>query len=513
MRVQNSLKNMIYGLSGQIISTVMGFIARTVFIGALGIEYLSVDGLFSNILTMLSLANLGFDTAVTYSLYKPLAEKDTVRIRALMSYYEKAYRLIGVVVLVAGAALLPFLPHLITGETGIRNLELIYGLFLLNSVLSYYFVYKQTILIADQRQYVISKTHSVFIILANLLQIILLLTLKAYIFILILQIVLRVLENIYIAHRADSLYPFLKHKDEASLSKADKRSLYESIYALMLYRISGVVISGTDNLVISKFVGILWVGLYSNYLLLVNTVDAFLGYIFHSLTASVGHVSATESAEKKYSVFCTIYFASFWLYGFCTVCLWTLLNPFITLWLGEKFLLSRFVIFAILLNFYTTGMQNASTTFRDTTGMFKVGKYRPIIAAGINISVSILLAGKMGIAGVLLGTVISRLCTYFWYDPYILYKVVFHKPVNRHFLKYVCYGALVACSAVICDSAGRALGCRAYADLAVRAALCVLVPNSLFFVLFRASAEFRYLWNVAKGIAGRKLLSGKELYS
>lgn len=311
MRIQNSLKNILFGLSGQIISIGMGFVVRTVFIFTLGIEYLGVDGLFTSILLMFSLANLGFDTAIIYSLYRPLAEKDIYKIQALMNLYQKAYRLIGVVVLLIGLSLLPFLDHLVNADTTIKDINIIYLLFLISSVSSYYFVYKQSIIIADQSNYIISKIHTLFIIISNALQIVLLIIISDYIVVLVAQLTLKVIENVYIANKANKLYPFLKEKNNAKLSKTDRREFFENLYSLLLYKISGVVINATDNIVISKFIGVIWVGVYSNYLLILNTLNTLLGYLFYSITASVGNLNVKENADKKYFIFRVINFLIF----------------------------------------------------------------------------------------------------------------------------------------------------------------------------------------------------------
>ncbi|HDX9588380.1 TPA: sugar translocase [Bacillus pseudomycoides] len=498
MRIQNSLKNILFGLSGQIISIGMGFIVRTVFIYTLGIDYLGVDGLFTSILMMLSLANLGFDTAIIYSLYRPLAENDSYKIQALMNLYQNAYRLIGLIVLLIGLSLLPFLPHLMNGETKINNINIIYVLFLLSSVSSYYFVYKRSIIIADQRNYIISKIHSVFIIISHSLQIALLIIIGNYIVLLITQLALSVIENIYIANKANKLYPYLQGKNNAKLSKEDRKLFFENLYALFLYKISGVVINGTDNIVISKFIGITWVGICSNYLLILNTLNTLLGYLFYSITASVGNLNVKENEEKKYFIFRTLNFLNFWIYGFCTVCLWNLINPFITLWLGEHYVFNKWIIFSIILNFFTAGMQNTSTTFRETTGLFKKGKYRPIIAAVINIVASIILAKQIGIAGVFFGTVISRLCTYFWYDPYVVYKFVFKKSVKLYFVRYSLFVLLVFASILITDILGGIFNTHILINMVIRGTLCLVIPNIIFFMLFRKSEEFKYLQNTVK---------------
>ncbi|WP_430509945.1 lipopolysaccharide biosynthesis protein [Gottfriedia solisilvae] len=496
MRIQNSLKNMLFGLSGQIISAVMGFIVRTAFVYTLGIEYLGVDGLFTSILIMLSLANLGFDTAMIYSLYRPLAENDTYKVQALMNLYQKAYRLIGIIVLIIGLSLLPFLPYLMNGDTTINNINIIYILFLLNSVSSYYFVYKQSIIIADQRNHIISKMHSIFTILSNLIQILVLLTTENFIVVLSAQIAFRIIENIYIANKANKLYPYIKGKNNAQLSTNDKKLFFENLYALLLYRISGVVINGSGNIIMSVFIGIASVGVYSNYLLILNTLNTFLSHLFYSVTASIGNLNVKESEEKKYFIFKVLQFTNFWIYGFCAICLWSLVNPFIDLWIGKQYVFDQYIVLAIIVNFFTTGMQNASTTFRDTTGLFKKGKYRPIVAAIINIGVSIILVQKIGIVGVLLGSVISRLCTYFWYDPYVIFKFVFKRSVKEYFVRYLMYASIVFISAIITDIAGKIVHCNSILDIVIRGILSLIIPNLIFYLAFRKLDEFKYLWNI-----------------
>lgn len=510
MRIQNSLRNIIFGVSGQLMSALMGIVVRTVIIYTLGIDYVGIEGLFSSILMMLSLTNLGFETAIIYSLYKPLAENDYCKIRSLMNLYKKAYRIVGIIVLLIGVSLLPFLPYLMNGSTSINNINLIYLLFIFNSVSSYYFVYKQSIIIADQQSHIISKIHSVFIIMSNLIQIILLLCFHNFILVLTIQILFRIIENVYIGNKANKLYPFLNVKNDDKLSLEDRKDFFGNLYALLLYRISGVVINGTDNIIISKFMGLSWVGIYSNYLLILSTISTFLGYIFYSITASIGNFNVKETSEKKYFVFRVLSFASFWIYGLCVISLWSLINPFITIWLGSQYVLNKYIVFAILLNFFTTGMQTASTSFRETTGLFKKGKYRPIIAALINLVVSIILVQKIGIAGVLWGTIISRLCTYFWYDPYVIFKYVFQASVKKYFIRYISFLLCVVLCAIVTDTLGNVIYYSKVVNFIIRGILCLIIPNLVFFIVFRKFAEFKYLMNIVRQLANK---SNSKIFS
>ncbi|MGE7780190.1 lipopolysaccharide biosynthesis protein [Peribacillus sp. NPDC097264] len=509
MRTINSFKNILFGLSGQFISVFMGFAVRTVFIYSLGIEYMGIDGLFSSILIMLSLANLGFDTAIIYSLYKPLAENDIQKIKALMNLYQKAYRIIGLIIFLLGMILFPFIPFLIKDGKIINHLNIIYFLFLVNSVLSYYFVYKQAIIIADQKTYIISKIHNYFIVFSNIIQILILLMTKNYILLLSFQVLIRIIENVYIVGKVHKLYPFLKGKNNVQLNKNDKKEFFKNLYSLFLYKVSGVVINGTDNIIIARYVGIIQVGMYSNYLLIISTLSTFISHVFYSLNSSVGNLVVTEEKEKKYFIFRVIHFANFWVYGLTTLLIWNLINPFIIIWLGKEFVFNKLILFSILLNFLTAGMQSASTTYRQTTGLFNKGKYRPIIAAVINIVLSLILVRIIGITGVFIGTVVSRLCTYFWYDPFIIYKYIFGKPVKRYFLRYAIYFTLIVLSIFITET----IFLFSFSNLIFRTFSSLIIPNALFYIVFRKTKEFIYLKSVVNNVLGigkRKILKKKS---
>lgn len=513
MRIQNSLKNILFGLSGQIISSIMGFIVRTVFIYKLGIEYLGIDGLFTSILLMLSLANLGFDTSMVYSLYRPLAEKNIIKIQALMNLYKNAYRIVGLIVLLIGLSLIPVLPSLINGEPKTDNLYTIYILFLINSVSSYYFIYYQSIIIADQRTYIISKIHSVFTIFSNCVQIVILVVFPYYILLLSFQIIFRVIENIFVAKKAIKLYPFIVENKNEKLSKVEKNKFFENLYSLFLYRISGIVINGTDNILISKFLGLEWVGMYSNYLLIILTLDTLLSYLFSSLKASIGNLYVTETGEKQYFIFRVLHFMNFWIYGLVTVVLWNLLNPFVNLWLGNQYVFSQLIVFMILLNFFTSGMQNACTTYRETTGMFVKAKYSSIVAAVINITFSLLLVRMLGISGVLLGTVISRLVTYFWFDPYLLFKYIFKRTVKEYFLRYFYFSITVGVSTYITHVFANSFVMENLINKFIILGISsILIPNIMFFVIFNKTVEFKYILNVLLGIKKGKYQKASSAY-
>ena len=495
-RTSNSLKNMVFGLGGQVASLLLGFVTRWVFIATLGKEYLGVSGLFSNVLSMLSLANLGFGSAIIYSLYRPLAQNDHASVKGYMEIYRKVYAVMGVVVLLLGLALLPALPYLIEGEVTIgEDLRLLYVLFLLQSAVSYFFAYKQSLLTASQQNRVISIYHTVFMVLRNVLETMLLLAFRAYIPALVSMIVCQIAENIWLARVTDKKFPYLRDKSvEAVLTGEQKQALTKSVKAMFLYKISGTVINSTDSILISAFQGVVSVGLYSNYAYIVDVVRTFLSYIFNSMTASVGNYSVSESKERNVSLYYQLFFASFWIYGFTGICLGVLLNPFITLWIGNEYTLPGWTVFVIVVNYYTACVQYASTTYREVTGMFQVGKYRPIIAAVLNLLFSVVLGKPLGIAGVLLGTILSRAAVYFWYDPYIIHKRVLEAPVQHYFKWYAVYGASSLFAGIITFFACRILPIgHQIVHFSLSMTVCVIVPNGIFWLLFHKTQAYNGL--------------------
>lgn len=497
---------MAFGVGSQILSILMGFFTRWMFIALLGKEYLGVSGLFTNVLSLLSLANLGFDTAIIYSLYKPLADGDVVSVKGYMHVYKRVYRVVGATVFVLGCILMPFLPHLIKGTVTIpENIYTIYLLFLFQSASSYFFSYKQSLLTASQQNRVISLYHSIFMVLRNIGEMAVLFFFHAYIPTLICIIVFQLAENAWIARVTDKRFPFLTDSSAGEISVDQKQALKENVKSLFLYKISGTIISSTDNILISKFQGLASVGLYSNYVYIVDVIRTFLSYIFYSMTASIGNYNATESKDANEKMFYNLFFASFWLYGFTGICLGVLLNPFISLWIGEDYLLPSWTVFIIIVNYYTAGVQYASTTYREVTGLFKVGKYRPLIAALINLVVSIILAYPLGISGILLGTIISRVCVYFWFDPYIIHKKLFNRKLKYYFVTYLLYALISlgvgAICLIICNSIP---AFHQWIAFLVKTLICAVLPNLSFFILFKKRVEFQAILGYMK-IIGRKI--------
>ena len=271
-RTENSIINSTMSIITQVLTVILNFAVKTVFIKMLNDEYLGVNGLFTNIITMLSLADLGIGIAIPYSLYKPLAEKDEQKINILMNFYKKIYNIIGMVVLLIGLSLTPFLGLIIKDiPDNVPNLSLIYMLFVIHSASSYFFVYKKFLIDSDQKGYITSRIIFAFSTILSIIQIILLVITKNYILFLLASIIMVILQNIYISYKANKMYPFIKNKTNDKLSKDDVKDIKKNVSSLFIYKVGTVIMNGTDNIIISKFIGLIIVGFYSNYVLIINS--------------------------------------------------------------------------------------------------------------------------------------------------------------------------------------------------------------------------------------------------
>lgn len=499
-RTTNTIRNSVTGVTVQIITALVNLITRTIFINSLSIDYLGVNGLFTNILSILSLAELGFGGAMIYSLYKPMAVKDTEKINGLMNLYSKIYKIIGSVVFILGLALMPLLPFIIKDAPNVDNLYLIYVLFLINSASSYYFAYKRSILQADQNTYIISRYHFGVTLLRAVLQSFILIIYQNYLLYLTIQILSTLVENILISKKVDQLYPFLRNQQASSLRKNDREEIIENVKALSVYKLGSTLLDSTDDILISSIVGIAEVGLISNYNLIINTVSMMLSQITNSLSGSVGNYVATEDSNKQETLLYRLTFVYYIFYGLSTILLFMLLNPFIEIWIGEAYMLSQTSVAIICFNWYFIGMMNPVWTFRSTKGLFVYGRFRPFISGILNIFISIFLGGRFGLNGVLLGTTFSRLTTNSWFDPFIIFRKGFNKSPKKYFFTQVAYALLLILPIGLSIFLFSLLPEGNILVFVIQIAIVLLVGVAFYLLMSLRTNNFGYLVNIAKSL-------------
>jgi len=496
-RTKNSIINSSTSMITQVLTVLMDFAVKTIFIYVLGNEYLGINGLFSNIITLLSLADLGIGMAIPYSLYKPLADKDTKKIKSLMKYYSKIYSGIGLVVLLIGLSITPFLPLIIKDMPNIPHLYLIYMMFVTHSALSYLFVYKRFLIESDQKGYIVSKITFICSFLLNVFRVTLLLLTKNFIIYLACSIVFVVIQNIWYSKKADKLYPYLKEKDIEKIDKKEVEEINKNIKSLFIYKIGSVIANGTDNIIISKFVGLIAVGLYSNYLLIISSINNIVAQIFNAITSSIGNLVATNNNRSK-NIYEKLSFFNFYIFSLCGICVFILINPFIKLWIGEEYIISNFVAFLLAINFYMSGMQSVTNSFRTAYGLFYIAKFRPIIMVILNIIISIILVKPLGIAGVILGTIISKTITIVWLDPYIVYKHGFKENPISYYIKYIYYLLITVISSLLLYLLSTYIVVNNIIMWIILGIIVFIIYNLIIIILFHKTEEFNFFFDKLK---------------
>lgn len=504
-RISNSVKNISFGLLTQGTQMVLGFVSRTIFIQYLAIEYLGVNGLFTSILTMLSLAELGITSAILYALYKPLAERNEEKIAALIRYFKKIYLVIAGIVAVLGLCILPFLSQIVNHPPPqlAADLQIIYLLFLFNTVASYFFYYKISLFQADQKSYVISQRNIVIFLIQNSLQILSLVLFQNFLLYLSIQLVCQLGGNLYLSQLVKKHYPFLSQYKNVLVEQAVKDQIWTNLKSTALVKIGGLLVNNTSNIVLNYFSGLKSVGLLSNYTLLIGLASGLIMQVFANLTGSIANVNVKETLEKKREIFTLVNFANFWVYGLASVCIILLVNDFITVWIGEGYVLSFPVVCVLALNFYMVGMQNAVWTFKGTFGLFKQGRWLVIGTAILNVTLSFILGSYFGLFGILLSIAIARAVTNAWYDPYVVFRLALEQDAREYFRKYLGYVTLLVFILAFLSGIFYFISFTGLFGLIFKLFLCLIVTNGVIYLFFRQSAEMKYLLTVFGGMLGK----------
>lgn len=490
-RTKKSLRNIFMGFINQFSTLILGFISRSIFIKFLGMEFLGINGLFSDVLNMLSMADLGFNTAMIYSFYKPIAKNDVKKISALINFYKRIYNIIAISVAILGLLIVPFLDLIVRTRNEIPLLKVYYLFALAGVVISYLFVYKTSIIIADQKNYVVSKITVIINFVKTIFQITVLIIFKNYIVYLVINLIFNFLNNYIASKKAEKMYPYIKEKNE--LKKSDKKEIFENIKSIFLYKVSSIILTSTDNILISILVGTVFVGYYSNYLMVGNKVLSIIQIIFGALTASIGNVIVKEKREKRYEIFQAIQSISFIICGIIVTSFALLINDLISIWIGKEFIFDIRIVLAIVFNIYLACVLQPLWTYREATGLYIKTKYIMCIASIINIALSILLGKIWGIAGILMASVISRLLTYFWYEPMLLFKEYFFKPVWRYFISIFINVFIIGINILFFNVIFRNFLVNTWILLIIKTIVCVSSTSIIFMIIYCKSEGFKVI--------------------
>ena len=447
-RTKMSKRNVTASIVARLVGIITSFAGRYVFVKVLSAEYLGIGGFFGNIFSVLSLCDLGFGAAISQSLYKPLAEGDEYRVSAIVRYFAKIYRRAAFIMLFLGISALPILPRIVKTQIDMSIISASFLLLVIHNFFSYILAPKCALVVCDQRMYVTAIVRSVFGVAALVIQSVLLVVTRNYIFYLASRIAVLLIEDLIINGYADKKYPFLAFK--INVDKKYKKRLYENVKALMFHKIGGVLSRSTDSLLLTYFVGLSGMGKYSNYALVIGSIGAFFDVAINSVSASVGNLGAGDRGEKSERIMRTMYFVNFWLITVGTCIIVCVLNPFIELWLGKDMLFTNTEMLVIVASFYFSCIRDPVQIFVSSYGLFRQSRFIPITRALCNLVLSVVFVQKIGVAGVFLGTTLSTVLIPLFGETAVLYKHGFSLKARDFYREMMSYIGISVLCTVIC---------------------------------------------------------------
>lgn len=491
-RTKNATRNIFWGLIEKVMALLLPFITRTVMIKTLGAEYLGLSSLYTSILSVLSISELGIGTAIVFSMYKPIAEDDNKVLCALLNAYRKIYHVIGTIILICGLILTPFLPQLIKGSHPADvNLYILYFIYLFDTVISYFlYAYKTALFSAYQRNDLASKRGAVISFISNVLKIIVLLTLHNYYAYVIIIPMATILTNVANAVLANKMFPGIKC--EGSISQEIKGSLKKRIIGVMSFKIYNVVFASVDTIVISAFLGLTPLAIYNNYYYIQSALIGFFTIITASITAGVGNKMVTNSKDDNYEDFKNFTFANGWLCSWCAVCLLCLYQHFMKLWVGIDLVFPFSTMVLMVLYFLLPRVTSMTYTYREAAGLWWEDRFRPLIATIVNLVTNIILVRIIGMNGVIISTLI---CTVFINIPWgsiILFKHYFMRNSLEYFGKVIYYILITVLASVVALFICNKLPEIGFLFLIVKGLICIVVPNLVFLAFYHKLKEYQY---------------------
>ena len=491
MRTEYSIKNSLTQFITNIITILFLFIGQTIFIKILGVEYSGLNGLFTNILTVLNLFELGIGSSITYNLYKYVKEDNKKTIKSIMYFYKKSYNYIAILTLIIGLSITPFTKYIVKDITVDINIYLIYILFLLTTVSTYILSYKRNLIIANQKKYIINIIQIIYIMILNIIQILILFITKNYYLYLIIKIICILIENVTINIKANKLYPFLKEKNIKPIKKEIKDNIINRVKALIIHKTSGAVTNGTDNILISAFLGITTTGLYTSYNYIITSVKKLFGNIIQTTTPSIGNLLTENDKEKNYQTFKKIRFLNYWITIFTSTSLLLITEPFIKIWLGKNYILPSTVLIVLVINYFQTMMRTSYSTFKDAAGIWIEDKYIPILQLSINLISSIILLKIIGLPGVFIGTILSSLVLWCYSYPKFVYKKLFNRQIKNYIKETITHIIIFIFIISLSFTLNKYSN-----NIIISIIISITIPNIILLIIYRKNEEFKYYKNL-----------------
>lgn len=483
-RTHNAKRGIIYGFVNKLALLLLPFIVQTIMIRSLGADYVGIKSLFSAILQVFNLAELGLGSAIVFSMYKPISEGNERELCALLNIYKKLYRVIGLFIFIVGICIIPFLPYLIKGNYPKDiNLTAVYLLYLINTVLTYWlFAYKTSILSAYQRFDIISKISTISHLILYVLQIVLLIFTRNYYIYLIIAISSTILNNFLIRYYTNKYYPNVQCQGDVNQKVKDDIKI--KVMGLMIYKICGATRNTFDSIFVSMFIGLIATAMYNNYYYVISSVSGIMAIVSSSLLAGVGNSIKLESIEKNRNDMEKLDCVYMLISGFCTMCIFCLYQPFMEIWVGKDLQFSFDIVIMFGIYFYILKMGDIRCLYSDASGLWWENRYRAIIETVFNIILNYLFGIKWGICGIIGATILTVLVFGYVSSAYILYKYYFKDGLSRYFLQHIIYAIATVFSSVVVYKICSLITGNVWTIISVRVLICFTIGPLCYFLIF-----------------------------
>lgn len=500
-RAKNSVRNTLYGFVNRVLLILLPFINRTIFFYTLGSLYLGLNSLFSSLLQMLSLSELGIGSALVFSMYKPLAEGDANKTSALLLLYKKVYRLIGLILLLAGFLLIPILHRFISGEIpeGV-NIVIVYVVFLVNTAISYFaFAHIKALLIADQRNDIVVNINSIITVISFITQTIILLVFKNYYIYILSFPLFTLLDNLLAGYIAKRRYPTIQCK--GVIPKQELKTIFTHVKGIAIQKICSTTRSSIGNIIVSTFLGLTVLAIYNNYYFIILSIHALAYQIPNAIRSSVGNSISSESQDKNYADFNCLNFLYSFITGWMAICIFCLIQPFMALWMGSEMMLPLKSVALFALYFVLLQTTDIFELYKDAAGLWWYGRFRSIAEVLVTIVLTLLLGNIWGIDGVLLAVIISISIIGHLYGGYIVYQNYFKERRFREYIYNLLYYIISIVFAgiftfMICDN----LQLVSLPGLIIQGIICLIASGSLLLLLYRFNPNYSSAKAFAKSI-------------
>lgn len=479
-RIKNSLRNVIWAMINKFVALVFPFIIRTIMIYKLGAEYAGLNSLFTSVLQILSLSELGIGSAIVFSMYKPIATKDYESVGALLNLYKQFYFIIGCFMLIIGLIMVPFLPHLINGSyPDDINLYILYLIYLANTVISYFlFAYKSSVLNAFQRNDIENNISTIVNTIMYLIQIVVLILFKNYYVYIIFLPISTVAINLIRSYVTDKKFPQVHCRGE--VNKKTKKEIYKRVSALIGHQLSGTVNCSLDNIVVSAFLGLMTVAQYGNYYYIVSALSGVMQVVFNGLTASIGNSIITEKKEKNIRDFYDLFYMNSWVVCWICTCMMCLYQDFMVLWVGKEYLFTLDVVVLFVIYFYSWQIRRTVLTYKNAAGMWWADKFKPYVSVCSNLILNFTLVQIWGIYGVMISTITSYTIIEAPWETYVLFKQYFGEKVIGYWKSVVIYTGIGLLELLVTYYVCSKIELQGIIGFLFKAFICCIIPNIIW---------------------------------